>query len=243
MKESIIIVDSSNRNKTLYPSNNSWTYTNNRTYKNPKEISLIGAIFPNSQYVINSNNYKFNVTSGATQYTANLTLGNYTPSSLATELQTDLNALAIPSTTFTVTVNTNNFTFTITSTAAVVYNFSQNTTLAAILGFPSTNSGSVSSITSSYAYNINTTRYYKVFIKELPTDYDTNINQNFNFIILNNSNSGGYTFLTNSNNVNNCLEISRDINLATLTIQMLDEFGNLVQLNGLDYILTLKIKY
>lgn len=180
---------------------------------------------------------------GVTLYTASLTNQNYTPTSLATELQTKLNALAIPATTFTVTANTLTFKITITSTSAVVYNFSQNTQLADNLGFPITDSASVTSITSTNLYKIATTRYYKVIIKELIAGYDTNISSNFQFIIMNDANSGAYNYLTNGNNVNNCLFIENSINLNCLSIELRDDYNNLVQLNGSEYILIFRITY
>lgn len=243
MNSTVFIIDSSFRDKSTYTNNNSFVYQSNKVYKNPKKLELIGAVIPNTQYIINSNNYQFNVTSGVTLYTASLTNQNYTPTSLATELQTKLNALAIPATTFTVTANTTTYKFTITSTSAVVYNFSLNTQLATLLGFPITDSASVTSITATNAYNIATSRYYKVIIKELIAGYDTNMNSNFQFIIMNDGNSGAYNYLTNGNNVNNCLHIENNINLNSLTIEIRDDYNNLVQLNGGEYILIFRITY
>ena len=242
MKESIIIIDSSKRNTTLYPVNNSFKYNTNKTYSNPTKISLLSAIICNSQYVINSNNNLFNLTYSSTLYTATIPQSNYTPSSLSTALQTALNGLSVPSTTFTVSVNLNTMQFTITSTNAVVYNFSLNTQLSQILGFQVTNSTSTTSITSTNTYTINTTRYYKLFIREFNNNYDTNISNSFNFLILNNVNSGEYLYLTDINNVNNTHEINiRNININTLTIELRDEWDNLVLLNGNDFVLIFKI--
>ena len=242
MNESIIIIDSSKRNTALYSLNNNFVYNTNRTYYNPKKLSLISAIICNSQYIINSNNNQFNLTYSCTLYTATITQSNYTPTSLATALQTALNNLSIG--TFTVTANTNTMQFTITSTNSVVFNFSKNTLLSQLLGFPTTDSTSVTTITSTNAYTINTTRYYKIYINELNNNYDTNINNSFNYIILNNVNSGEYLYLTDINNVNNTHEINiRNINLNTLNIKLYDEWDNLVELNGIDYILIFKIYY
>ena len=241
MKSSIIILDSSQRNTALYPSNNKWTYNSPKQYINPKKVELISAIIANSQYVINSNNYQFNLTYSGTLYTATLTKQNYTASTLATSLATALNGLSVPSTTFTVSTNTDTLTFTITSTNAVVYNFSKNTTLSQLLGFPITDSSSNSSITSTNCYTVNTTRYYKVYIKELRPDFDTNISNSFNFIILNNVNSGEYLYLTDINNVNNSHEIDLKMNLSSLNIEIRDEWDQLCDFNGVYYLLFFKI--
>jgi len=240
--ESIIIIDSSKRNQRIYPNNNNFVYNTNKQYINPTKIELISAIIPNSQYVINSFNNLFNLTYSSTLYTALIPQSNYTASSLAVALQTALNGLSVPSTTFTVTVNLNTMTYTITSTNAVVYNFSSNPTLSQILGFSSTNSSSVSTITSTNAFQVATTRYWKLYIKEFDNNYDTNISGLFNFIILNNVNNGDYLYMIKDiNSVNNSHDIHIKNNITTLSIELRDEWNNLVDLNGCDYLLILKI--
>jgi len=240
-KESIIIIDSSKRNQSIYPSNNNFVYNTNKQYINPSKIELLSAIIPNSQYVINSFNNLFNLTYSSTLYTAVIPPCNYTASSLALSLQTSLNGLSVPST-FTVTVNLNTMLFTITSTNPVVYNFSLNPILSQILGFGSTNSSSVSTITSTNAFQVSTTRYWKLYIKEFDTNYDTNISGLFNFIILNNVNNSDYLYMIKDINcVNNSHEINIRRNITTLSIELRDEWNNLVDLNGCNYLLILKI--
>lgn len=239
MPENIIIIDSAKRD-IRFPSNSKFTYNTNKIYVNPSKLSLIGAIVANSQYIINSNNCNFNVTSGLT-YTATLTQQNYTPTSIATELQNKLNALAIPATTFTVTSNFNTNKLTINSSSSVLYNFSMNILLSQLLGFPLIDSGLNTTITSTNVMNISTTRYYKLTIRELLANYDTNISGSFNFIIPNNANAGIFNYLTNDSNVDNSLNIDNQINLCSLRIELFDEWDNLVQLNGVDYLLTFKI--
>jgi len=241
-KESIIIIDSSKRNQSIYPSNNNFVYNTTNQYTNPSKIELLSAIIPNSQYVINSFNNLFNLTYSSTLYTSVIPPCNYTASSLAVSLQTSLNRLSVPSTTFTVTVNLNTMTYTITSTNPVVYNFSLNPILSQILGFGSTNSSSVSTISSKNAFQVSTSRYWKLYIKEFDTNYDTNISGLFNFIILNNVNNSDYLYMIKDINcVNNSHEINIRRNITTLSIELRDEWNNLVDLNGCNYLLILKI--
>ena len=239
--ETIITIDSNMRNKTLYPNNSNFSYSCKNNYLNPKSLKLLGAVIGNTQYIINSNNNQFNFTYLGTSYTATITNSNYNPTSLGTQLQTQLNALAIAGNTFTVTVDQNLNKFTIVSTALNIYKFSLNTQLATLLGFNNTDSSAVTTITSPNMYNVSTTRYYKLVVKELYSSYDTNITGLFNFLILNNSNSGSFTYLTDGNNVNNVLNIESKINLQTMTIQLFDEWNNFVQLNNIEFILIFKI--
>ena len=237
--ETIITIDSNMRDKILYPNNSNFNYSCKNNYINPKSLKLLGAVIGNTQYIINSNNNRFNLTYLGTLYTATLTNSNYTPSSLATQLQTQLNALAIGGDTFTVTVDQNQNKFSIISTGSTIYKFSLNT--STLLGFNITDSAAVTTITSPNMYTVSTTRYYKLVVKQLYSSYDTNITGQFNFLILNNSNSGSFTYLTNENNVNNVLNIESKINLQNLTIQLFDEWNNFVQLNNIEFILIFKI--
>jgi hypothetical protein len=241
----LIVIDSSQRNKTLYSNNNRFEYQCQKEYYNGKRLSLQSAIIPNTQYVINDNNNQINVTRSSTLYTANITKQNYNPTSLATQIQTALNALAIPSTTFTVTVDTNALKYTIVSTQAVTYNWSMNTIISQMLGFPITDSSSVTTTTSTNVYNISTTRYYKIRIgDEYQSEHDTNIlGSKFHFIIQNDSNSGSYTYINNTNNVNTVYDITKRNPMKRLMIELYDEWNNLVNLNGSEYILIFKIEY
>lgn len=96
MSKSIIytdlIIDSRDRN-TDHGSENKYTILLENDIQNIISVELIAAIIPNSEYIINVNNniLCFEETDGTT-LTATMTIGNYTLSEMATEIQLQLNS-------------------------------------------------------------------------------------------------------------------------------------------------------
>jgi hypothetical protein len=241
MTKTTIILDSSKR-PAQYASNNKWAYDLKTVYQNIKEIKLIGAIIANSQYVINVNNKVITVNRSGTDYTFTLTESSYTPTSLATELQTQLNTNGFGGV-FTVSANSATNKIRLQCTVAVIYKFALNASLGRILGFGNANTSATTDITSINCYQVTSTRYYKVLIKEISNDVDSNIQPLFfTFLIPNNVNSGEYNYLTNQNNINNVIHQVQQQNIAKLSIEIYDEDSQLIQLNGIDYLLMLEFE-
>ena len=230
-----IVIDSSRRTSN-YPSNNQWTYKLDESFKNIKSFKLNGCMIPNTQYLINSNNNSLVVTHLATDYTFTLTNGFYTPSTLATELQTQLNTNAFGAT-FTVTQSTVTNKYRLQCTASIIYKFASNTILGKILGFGSSDTASTADVYSTNVYNLGGVKYYRLEIEEANNQIVTNISTSKNqFIIPNNVNSGEYNYITNSNNIiNNIENLQKDI--LKFTIKLYDDEDNFVDLNGADYLL------
>jgi hypothetical protein len=184
MTKSTIVVDSSQRITPNDP-NNRFTLTLKRMYKNVTNIKLIGAIIPNTQYVINANNKSITINSSGTDYSFNLTEGNYTPTSLATELQTQLNTNVFGGV-FTVTQSNVTNKMRLQCTVAVTYKFASNASLGRIFGFGSSDTSATADITSPNCFQVTTTKYYKVLIRDFAQDADTNLKDiNFTFLIPN----------------------------------------------------------
>ena len=182
MNKITVIIDSSQRD-TFDVSNSKWTYKPQKPFLNVKKIKLIGCIIPNSQYLIHDNNNTLIVEASSSDYTFTLTKGFYTPSTLATELQTQLNTNSFSST-FTVTQSSTTNKFRIQSTVAVILKFSQNSSLGKIFGFGSSNTSSTMDATGSNVYNLSGTKYYKLKILETNNLIDSNIDKiNNSFII------------------------------------------------------------
>ena len=240
MNKTTVIIDSSQRD-TLDVSNSKWTYKSQSPFLNVKSIKLIGCIIPNSQYLINDNNKTLTIEASSTDYTFTLTKGFYTPSTLATELQTQLNTNSFSST-FTVSQSSTTNKFRIQSTISVILKFSQNTSSGKILGFGSSNTSSTMDITGTNIYDLSGTRYYKLRIPETNNFIDSNINKiNESFIIPNNVNSGEYNYITENTNIINEIE-NRQNRIDKLTIELFDDENNYVDLNGIDYILFFTIE-
>ncbi len=236
----IISLDSSQRD-SIYTNNNKWKYRLTSTLQNIKKVKLIGAIIANTQYIINANNKTLVLTVAAVDHTFNLTEGNYTPSSLASHIQTVLNTNAFAST-FTITDNTITNKFRFQSTVGCIYKWASNSSLARIFGFNASNTTTTTDITSTNCYLVSATRYYKIKIPEISNTIETNIQTNFySFLIPNNCNSGEFNYLTKSNNINNVINTpQRDINF--ITIELYDEDNNRCELNGVDYTIMLQLE-
>lgn len=236
----IVIIDSSARDIINYPINNSFVFKFNQSYPNIKKIKLLGGCFPNSQYIVNVNNKNLIVNNATIDYTFVIPEGNYTPVNLASQLQTTLNTNNF-GVVFTVTSNyiTNKFRFQ--SSSQVIYKFSTNLYLGTILGF-TTDTILTNDVTSTNCYSVNSTRYYRVVISELTTNYVSNKQNNgLTFTIMNNVNSGEYNYINSSNNVNNNIILDQ-INISQLSICVYDEFNYKVLLNGIEFFLILQMK-
>jgi len=117
-------------------------------------------------YPINDNHDKLYVEeAGPLVHTVTLPHGYYTPTNMANELQTQLNAVS--ASTFGVTYDSITHKFIIGSTAAFSIYATGTHTIAAALGFV-TDTASAVSTTSQYPINLEGTRYVNVF-SNLPT--------------------------------------------------------------------------
>lgn len=239
-----VIIDSSKRNTAIYPSNNSWKYNCiKNTYQNIKKVELVQAIIPNTQYIINSNNNVITITGNGQPYAGTIVNGNYTPSTLATAIATALNNNG-STLTYTCSVDTNiSYLFTITSSNTVTLNFSKNTILGNILGFGVTDTTAGTTFTGTNVCSVNTTRFWKLSIEELGTNYETNIPSLFTFIIPNNSTFGTITYykLSDGNFTMSYETTGAKDYITTLTFNLQDEWSYPANLEGKEYIIYLRI--
>ena len=91
----ILIVDSRDRNKVLYPKPSQYIYNLVDVYHNVTEIELIQAYVPSSGYIINENNNILDITYDGTNYKIEIPLGDYDQSISPTtaNLDTKINDL------------------------------------------------------------------------------------------------------------------------------------------------------
>jgi hypothetical protein len=100
-KRTLITIDSRDRDKSLYPKPDEYKIELRKTFCNIKRISLRSTTFPNSSQTIrdtpvaqaNNNIFWQNDGPSTTIYNAVITPGNYSPSSLAAEITTRMNAV------------------------------------------------------------------------------------------------------------------------------------------------------
>ena len=207
-----------------------------------KSISIESIVIPNSYYSINSNNSSF-VLLGTTSETITLPVGNYTSTTYATQLLTSLNASAFGTAHAFSTVAYSSLTGKITITNATTdFSITSNTTNYRYLGLPiSTTLASSSKVwVSTNVCDFSGTRYIDM-ISDIPLASVNTGNPNNNLLsrIWCNISSFGTIFYASSNFDYMLLRTNR---IGTLRLQLLDEFGNTIDLNGLNWSCTLEVK-
>ena len=165
-----VSIDSSHRNRSLYPNNNDYVVSLGERYHGIYSIRLIEAVIPNSEYIINDNNNKidftYSSTDSSTDYTATLTNGNYTPTSstdLEANIKTAMNA-AVGGVISSITYSDLTRKLTFNTGGNVTFNFKTGNNAvnnaAELLGFnPYENKTISSGNTSDNVINVNGPNY------------------------------------------------------------------------------------
>jgi len=197
-------------------------------------IGLTNMTMPNSMYNVTSNNNKI-VISGVT-YT--ITEGNYSAESLATALGTAISSVGTVS--FDDTNNNNKYIFTFTAGAKTI---DEGTTLTRQLGL--TGQLPTAAATTYSATGIcdlgGTTNIY-IRLRNLTMNNIDSRGQTNNIIasIVNNTNYGGYIFFVPPEVL--YYQITEQ-NISHLDIELTDQEGKLLEMNGANFNLTLTIHY
>jgi len=130
-------------------------------------IEIVDWAIPISFFNVNSNNNIFYINDGADK-AVTLTLGDYTPSAMALEIQTRLNAV---STAFTVSFNNNTNKITISRTSnfnLLFASYSNNNQICDVIGFDKTDHTGTTTYTSENIYNGRPYNILMIRSEELP---------------------------------------------------------------------------
>lgn len=198
-------------------------------------LSLQNAIIPYSFYSINSSNNVFQILSNSTPYTCVVEPGNYNITQMIAALKADLGGL------FNITYNPITNKITITNTT---YEFTvlSTGTLNHALGFSeSSNATSTSrTLTSEHCVNLNQIRAVNIDI-DMPT-YNINVAQKLNQNIIATipvvTQPYGMINYTNPNNFRVNMYCCK---LQSIRVKLLDNQNNLINMNGVNYQMTLQI--
>jgi len=196
-------------------------------------IGLTNMTMPNSMFNVTSNNNTI-VISGVTYTIAE---GNYSAESLATAVNTAISGVG--SVAFDDTNNNNKYIFTFTSGKTI----DEETTLTRQLGLAG--KMPTSSVTSYSATGIcdlgGTTNIY-IRLRNLTMNNIDSRGQTNNIIasIVNNTNYGGYIFFVPPEVL--YYQITEQ-NISHLDIELTDQEGKLLEMNGAEFNLTLTIHY
>lgn len=140
-----IVVDSKDRNKSLFPNPNQYEVVLDDDINDVVSAQLVSADVPFTSYLINDIFNQLNVTIDGTTSIVTLTTGDYSPTELASHLQTKLNTLS--SNNFTVSYDVAKDNFRFRSKNPFILDFSNKNSLSMLLGFDNNTSYS-SSISS-----------------------------------------------------------------------------------------------
>jgi hypothetical protein len=196
-------------------------------------LSLHSALIPYSFYNINATNNVLNYNINSIDYSLTIDEGNYNVNQLITFLSTNMNGMSIVYNSIT-----NKFTFSYTSAFSLL----SSSTCFSIIGF---NSSTSYTSTANILKSVNCINMHQIKCINIVTNLSTyNINKSFlnNFSILSciPVNSPPYSIIeyNNSNNYRCNLFMNE---LQTIKIKLVDEYENLINLNGCHFSLTLQL--
>ncbi len=234
MIEKLIFINSANRNRTLFPNANSFEIEIPQIFK-VERFELVNFSCFNTSYAFTSTNNKIVWRQGVTTYTTTISPGTYTSSTFCSVLSTNMGiadaghtyACSISSTTgkLTITINTSTFELVLSSAEFTMKNKIGFTTSADLIG--------LSSYTGDSFCDLSNTNYYFLNITQLPIQNNYN-----NFIIINNVQFGDTLLYRESDYKLSCSGLND--NFGRLTISLFDVNRSLIDLNGADFIFTLR---
>ena len=264
-KDYYLVIDSRDRNQDLYPNSSNYQIDFNEVYKDILSIELISAEIPKSSYLINNSNNKiyFEETTGI-EFVATIANGNYTPITLANEIQSVLNTIG--NSNYTVTVDnilTNKFTFTSDLSAGAghfnlifnggteKYNNITRTTykdnsIGSIIGFTRVNMTGSNTYTGQNQYNLNGENYIFLNIKELEnldsiTDANSSGTNSFTKITLDVDNTNTKYYKAENDYISQKIFVPPLPKLGQMIIKFLTYNNDLYDFSGREHSLYFKI--
>lgn len=191
---------------------------------------------PRTNYNVNStNNLIYFIDADAVNYTATITPGSYTSSTLASAIVSAMEAQSAQTYTVTFSSTTGKYTF-VPGSGNISFLFASNTTNSAryILGFNAEDTTPASSVTSTNSIDLSYTPSVSIFINEcLDSNYGLFKEQGSEYSIYVPfvQSYGSYTDLQTN-------DIAQKIilrNTKSLNIKLLDHDNNQIDLNGVDF--------
>lgn len=222
----------SSLNRTSGSSHN-FTFRFPSTIKNVKKISLLQAEIPLNIYTVRSGvNNTFTFTRSAVTYTATVTEGVYTASTLLTALATAMTT-ADSGTTFSFA--TSSTTLKITMTASNSISIS-STNLSKQLGFTASQSGT--SITATNSYVVGDTHIF-INLKNIQSNMISAVPAHFRIQLT--ADTGYMQFVDNSQSPQT-IEMDSST-LSHLDVAIVDSLGFPLPLNGSEFSMLLQVQY
>ena len=212
----------------------------NNPPKNISQVCLREVILPNSIYNINSSNNMLYFEVGSTGV-ANLSIppGFYNTLSLVTKLNERFTAIGVAT---TVTYDSTNNKYTFTHPSIFNLYFGYNNTLVDILGFNTINYNNSlnGSITSPRVGNLNSVYSLYIIVKELGTPNLNSKNLHYTFKLSLNANTNTILYQQSKIFYDQRIQLTNVLNsnLGDYNVKLVYDDGNAVDLNGLNWELT-----
>ena len=244
MNYDFIHVNSQNRDSGSNSSTD-FSYTLKEGFK-AIGIQLQQLQLPYTYYNVNSNNNTLIVNWNSVNNTITITPGNYTLTSLTAALNT---ALGNINSNITCTLNSTNWTLTFSFASASPNTGSlilSQSTINRLIGFQTTtNTSSAQTLTSTSVPTFNDQNLLFINIDNIGTNVLSNnsLATSFNFYVPINVNGGDLLTYTPSLDYENRMQCNINTNFVTLRIRVYDIYGNLLNLNGSDWSMILKVFY
>lgn len=202
---------------------------------------LKSVTFPNAIYNISITNNSFDITDSSGPNSITISPGNYNSTELATALQSELNLLAVD--TYTVSVVGDKYVFTSDFAGFTINPNLLPNILLKNLGFVIGSSYTGLSITAPNIFNIAGIKNVFIKIRQISgfirNVYD--VKYNFKFDIT--CNFGGVIFFSNESKYLQEYDVTSDnlVSNSYFDIQLVDEYGDVIDNNGLDWNFTLSL--
>jgi hypothetical protein len=192
---------------------------------------------PNTSYVINAHNNKLYLKEGSdAEIELTLTNGNYDNDTFPVLLNEVLDAGATQS--YTVLLSPSTFKLTISAIATFGFNFAnKNNNSHALMGFANEDSAQATSLTGSHMINLSPIHMFNISLDGISGIDQRNLHST-TFVVP--VPAGALQYVNYQSNVNfdQIIEIHSDKRVITMTI--LNEQHQLLDLNGVDWMLILE---
>ena len=215
-------------------------------------IAVRNAVIPYSWYVVNSTNNKLDITIDGTAYSISIPLGNYNVNTLATQIKTEIDAIQIQhsiSGTFSISYlgklnkyhyfhTTKQFSFLSTSTCFELLGFKDGQTyIASALPFQQIKH----ELTSTIGINLFVVRAIYVNSNNFILQNINNSTPSNAGILASISVTGNPNSIIHYENTTSKHKIHTLNNINNLHIKLTDQDGDLLELNSINWSMTLEI--
>lgn len=211
------------------------------SYSSVNKVTLRSVKIPNVFYNISAalGNNTVNWQRGASSYSITLPDGNYSTTTLATQLATMMNA--VDSNSYQVFFSTVSYTTTITGTAAFILRFSLPGAagIAKILGFRTIDTGSATAQTGTKAWNLALPYTFYINITQLSFTAESTSKYQYTFLLPSNAN-GGDLISFDEGIYKNSISVNV-ANLSFLNVELRTTNNAYADLLGLDWTFIMRV--